>query len=192
MTKITFSLLVAIVYSLPVQASWTLNDDESTLSFISTKAVNVAEIHKFTTLSGGVDDTGNVMVSIALASVDTGIEIRDDRMREMLFDTENYSSATMTAQVNMTMLDDLASGDSQTMAVEGELALHGQSTAMTFEVVVARMSNGNLLVMSEKPVVVNAPLFNLADGVEALREIAGLPSISAAVPVSFVLSFDAD
>ena len=63
---------------------------------------------------------------------------------------------------------------------------------MTFEVVVARMSDGDLLVMSEKPVVVNAPLFNLADGVEALREIAGLPSISAAVPVSFVLSFDAD
>jgi polyisoprenoid-binding protein YceI len=192
MTKITFSLLLAIVYSLPVQASWTLNGDESTLSFISTKAVNVAEIHKFTTVTGGVDDTGNVTVSIALASVDTGIEIRDDRMREMLFDTENYSFAMMTAQVNMTMLDELAPGESKTMAVEGELALHGQSTPMTFEVVVARMSDGNLLVMSQKPVVVNAPLFNLSDGVEALREIAGLPSISAAVPVSFVLSFDAD
>jgi len=192
MKKITFSLLAAIMFSLPVQAAWTLNGDDSTLNFISTKAVNVAEIHKFATLTGGVDDTGNVMVSIALASVDTGIEIRDDRMREMLFDTANYSSATMTAQVNMTMLDELSSGESKTMAVEGELALHGQSTPMTFEVVVARMSDGNLLVMSEKPVVVNAPLFNLADGVEALREIAGLPSISAAVPVSFVLSFDAD
>jgi polyisoprenoid-binding protein YceI len=192
MKKITFSLLVAIMFSLPAQASWTLNGDESTLSFISTKAVNVAEIHKFTTLTGGVDDTGNVVVSIALASVDTGIEIRDDRMREMLFDTANYSSATMTAQVNMTMVDELSSGESKAMAVEGELALHGQSTLMTFEVVVARMSDGNLLVMSQKPVVVNAPLFNLADGVEALREVAGLPSISAAVPVSFVLSFDAN
>ena len=90
MKKITFSLLVANhVFGLPVQAAWTLNGDDSTLSFISTKAVNVAEIHKFTTLSGGVDDTGNVTgISIALASVDTGIEIRDDRMREMLFDTD--------------------------------------------------------------------------------------------------------
>lgn len=192
MNKITLSLLIAILYAMPAQASWTLNDDDSTLSFISTKAVNIAEIHKFTTLAGSVDDTGNVMVSIALASVDTGIEIRDDRMREMLFDTGNYASATMTAQVNMTMLGELASGESKAMAVEGELALHGQSTAMTFEIVVARMSDGNLLVMSQKPVVVNAPLFNLADGVEALRVIAGLPSISAAVPVSFVLSFDAD
>lgn len=192
MKKITFSLLVAIMFSLPAQASWTLNGDESTLSFISTKAVNVAEVHKFTTLTGSVDDTGNVGISIALASVDTGIEIRDDRMREMLFDTANYSSATMTAQVNMTMLNELSSGESKAMAVEGELALHGQSTLMTFEVVVARMSDGNLLVMSQKPVVINAPLFNLADGVEALREVAGLPSISAAVPVSFVLSFDAN
>jgi polyisoprenoid-binding protein YceI len=192
MKKITFSLLIAVMFSFPAQAAWTLNGDDSTLSFISTKAVNIAEIHRFVTLTGGVDDTGNVMVSIALASVDTGIEIRDDRMREMFFDTAQYASATMTAQVNMTMLDELSSGESKTMAVEGELALHGQTTPMTFEVVVARMSDGNLLVMSQKPVVVNAPLFNLADGVEALREIAGLPSISAAVPVSFVLSFDAD
>jgi hypothetical protein len=44
--------------------------------------------------------------------------------------------------------------------------------------------------MSKKPVVVNAPEFKLAEGVEALREIAGLPSISLAVPVSFVLAFD--
>ena len=190
MKKMTLLLLVASTFSLPVQAAWTLNSDDSTLSFISTKAVNVAEVHKFTTLSGGVDDTGNVTVSIALASVDTGIEIRDDRMREMLFDTENYTSATMTAQVNMKMLATLASGESKTMAVEGELALHGHTIPMTFEVIVARMSDGNLLVMSQKPVVVNAPLFDLADGVEALREVAGLPSISAAVPVSFVLSFD--
>lgn len=185
-------MLVAVMFSLPVQAAWTLNGDDSTLSFISTKAVNVAEIHKFTSLTGGVDDTGNVTVSIALASVDTGIEIRDDRMREMLFDTGTYASAEMTAQVSMTMLDELAAGDSKAMAVEGELALHGQSIPMTFEVVVARMGNGDLLVASQKPVVINAPVFNLADGVEALREIAGLPSISAAVPVSFVLAFDMD
>ncbi len=54
MKKITFSLLVAILYSLPAQASWTLNSGDSTLSFISTKAVDVAEIHKFTTLAGSV------------------------------------------------------------------------------------------------------------------------------------------
>jgi hypothetical protein len=32
----------------------------------------------------------------------------------------------------------------------------------------------------------------LVAGIESLREIAGLPSISKAVPVSFVLTFDED
>ena len=192
MKKLTFSTLFAILVAMPVQASWTLNSDGSTLSFISTKAVNVAEVHKFATLAGGVDDTGNVSVSITLGSVDTGIELRDDRMKEMLFETDTYASATMTAQVDMAMLGELDDGDSKSMVVEGELALHGATIPLTFEVVVARMGEGGLLVMSQKPVVVNAPLFNLADGVEQLREVAGLPSISAAVPVSFVLAFDAD
>ena len=37
--------------------------------------------------------------------------------------------------------------------------------------------------------IINADAVSLADGVEQLREIAGLPSISKAVPVSFVLQF---
>ncbi|MED5420009.1 MAG: YceI family protein, partial [Pseudomonadota bacterium] len=41
-----------------------------------------------------------------------------------------------------------------------------------------------------RPVIVNAWEFALGEGVEALRAIAGLDSISLAVPVSFVLAFD--
>ena len=54
----------------------------------------------------------------------------------------------------------------------------------------ARSGDSTLLVATRKPVVVNAPAFNLTDGVEALRAIAGLPNISLAVPVSFVLEFE--
>jgi len=191
MKKITFSLLLAFAVSMPVQAAWTLNGDESTLSFISTKAVNVAEVHQFTTLTGSVSSSGDVQISIALASVDTAIEIRDDRMQEMLFETDTYASADLMAQVDMDALEGMSDGDSMTMAVEGELSLHGEAIPLTFAVVVARVADGGLLVASQKPVVVNAPLFNLAEGIERLREVAGLPSISVAVPVSFVLSFDA-
>jgi hypothetical protein len=35
-------------------------------------------------------------------------------------------------------------------------------------------------------------MFNLVEGVEQLRAIAGLPTICKAVPVSFPLTFDAD
>jgi len=190
MNRIAFSLFLTAFIAMPAQAEWVLNGDESTVSFVSTKAINIAEVHKFASLTGSVDSVGKVEVMVSLASVDTGIEIRDDRMREMLFDTETYALATMTANVDIEMLGELATGESMRATIEGELSLHGESVPMSFDVVVARTAESQLLVMSEKPVVVNAPLFKLAEGVERLREIAGLPSISTAVPVSFVLSFD--
>ncbi|MDA0679276.1 MAG: YceI family protein [Proteobacteria bacterium] len=191
MNKITIPLLLAIFTSTPALADWTLNSDASTLSFVSTKAVNVAEVSQFTSLSGGIDSSGMVEVSIALASVNTGIELRDDRMREMLFETAKFTSATMTASVDAAMLGELAVGDSMEATVNGKLALHGETSDLVMDVVVARTSDSQVLVVSKKPVVVNAQYFRLTEGIEKLREIAGLPNISTAVPVSFVLSFDA-
>ena len=172
------------------QAAWVVDGERSTVSFVSTKAINVAEVHRFGELSGGMDANGEVSVSIGLASVDTGIEIRDDRMREMLFETGEYSAATISAKVDADQVDALSPGESVDMVVEGILELHGESRPLILEIVVARTGEAGLLVTSRKPVVINAPQFNLGEGVEALRAIAGLPSISLAVPVSFVLALD--
>jgi hypothetical protein len=126
-----------------------------------------------------------------LGSVDTGIEIRDDRMRDMLFDTGHYENATLVADVDLERLDELGLGQSMELTIEGILSLHGESATLNIEVIVARLSSSTLLVTSKRLVVVNALAFKLAEGVEALRKIAGLPSISLAVPVSFVLEFEA-
>ncbi len=190
MNKISFSLFLAMLISMPVQAEWALNNDESMLSFVSTKAINAAEVHKFNALEGGIDESGKANISITLASVDTAIDLRDERMREMLFETNTYPAATMTAQVDMADLEKIGVGTSGTMTVMGELMLHGEKVSLTFDVLVARLAQGKLLVTSQKPVVIGAQQFRLTQGIEKLREVAGLPSISAAVPVSFVLSFD--
>jgi len=58
------------------------------------------------------------------------------------------------------------------------------------DVKVARVGDHSLLVTTNRPVIVNAWEFALGEGVEALRAIAGLDSISMGVPVSFVLAFD--
>jgi polyisoprenoid-binding protein YceI len=191
MKQIAYSIMLAALFSAPAQAEWTLNGEQSTLSFVSTKAINVAEAHKFAELSGGVDASGQVSIAINLASVDTSIELRDERMREMLFETEQVGSATIGAKVDAAALAGLAAGQSMDVTVEGVLTLHGEIRPLMIEIVVARSGDSQLLVMSRKPVIVNAPEFKLGEGVEALREIAGLPSISLAVPVSFVLAFDA-
>ena len=179
MRTISIAATAALMLVGQAQAAWTLDGEASTVSFVSTKAINVAEVHRFGELSGSVDADGQVMVSIGLASVDTAIELRDQRMREMLFQTDQFTLATVSAKVDAA-------------ALEGIVSLHGESRPIPMSVVVARTGDNSLLVTSEKPVVVNAPEFKLAEGVEALREVAGLPNISLAVPVSFVLSFSKD
>ena len=84
----------------------------------------------------------------------------------------------------------LKAGQMMVDALEGQLNLHGQVSPVTAELVIARLGPETLLVSSRRPLVLQAGDFKLVEGVEKQREVAGLPSISNAVPVSFVLTFD--
>ncbi len=192
MTKPLFACLLASLAAAPAAADWRLDNDSSRISFVSTKAGTAAEVHHFDTLDGRVDDDGNVTLSIDLDSVDTAIPIRDERMREMLFETKRYPTATLAASVDMAAVQALPPGGSTTMTTEAQLMLHDNTVSLTVEMTVARLSESRIMVASQKPMIVNASQVGLLEGVERLREIAGLPTISPAVPVTFVLAFDHD
>ncbi|MDJ0940305.1 MAG: YceI family protein [Woeseiaceae bacterium] len=181
-------LLVAL--STPAAADWVLDNDASRLSFVTTKANVAAEVHRFRSLEGNVDERGNATVAIDLNSVDTSIEIRDERMREMLFETEKYPTATLAATIDMNEIKALEPGSKTNILTEAQLQIHGTTVSLTVDLSVARLSETRVLVASDAPVIVNAGQSGLAAGVERLREVAGLPSISPAVPVTFVLAFD--
>ena len=184
-------LLVCCLLLLPdlAAAGWSLNNEQSTLSFVSIKADHVAEVHTFDRLSGEINDAGDVVVTIDLTSVSTLIPIRDERMQALLFDTARYPRATIAAAIDLPTLAAMSAGFSQTMQFNFSLRLHGAARSYSTEVKVTRLATG-LMAATLKPVVVTAEDFGLQDGVEALREIAGLPSISRAVPVSFTVQFD--
>jgi len=182
--------LAAALYAAPAEAQWVLDNKASRLNFVSTKANSAAEVHTFGVLDGEVDEEGNATLSIDLDTVNTAIEIRDERMRSMLFETEEYPSATLVAAVDAAALEKLAPGDSTDMTLEGQLMVHGTTTSLTFDVSVARLTDSRIIVASRSPVIVNAGQVGLLAGVEKLRDVAGLPSISPAVPVTFVLAFD--
>jgi len=171
-------------------ADWTLNNDASLLSFISIKKGDVAEIHHFNRLEGTLDSAGNAKVVIHLASVDTAIAIRDERMQEMLFETSMFPTAEMVAKVDTMAIENLKIGEMLQQEVGAELSLHGDTQAMQLQVTITKLDSGRLQVASYAPLVVDAGEFGLIQGVEALREVAGLPSISNAVPVTFVIVFD--
>ena len=190
--RVLTALALGAVLASPAYAGWTLDNDASRINFVSTKANTAAEVHTFGTLNGTVDDDGNATLSIDLNTVDTAIEIRDERMRSMLFETEQFPAATLAATVDMAVVSRLEAGDTADLTSEGQLMVHGTTSSITFDITVSRLTDDRILVASRKPVIVNASQVGLLAGVEKLREVAGLPSISPAVPVSFILAFDQD
>ena len=178
-----------LIVSATASAQWTLSNEASTLSFVTVKADHVAEVHTFDELSGAIGEDGSVSVEIALVSVNTLVPIRNERMQSMLFETDLFPRATITSQINSDRLANMAPGSSEEMGLDFTLELHDQSQTYNATVLVSRHKAG-LIATTLKPIVVNAESFDLVAGVEALREVAGLPSISRAVPVSFTVVFE--
>jgi hypothetical protein len=58
------------------------------------------------------------------------------------------------------------------------------------EVSAVRLADNRLMVSTTQPLLLSASALGLADGIERLRAIANLPSISLAVPVTFQLLFE--
>jgi polyisoprenoid-binding protein YceI len=182
--------LAAMMMAFNVQAAeWALDNSASTLNFISTKKTHVSEVHQFKELNGSVKADGQVTVSINLASVDTSIDVRNERMKLYLFDTEHFTSANLKTTVDPKLIETLQIGDTKILALDAMLDLHGKAMPLTLDVVVTRLSNDELSVVSLKPVLVKASEFDLVAGIDKLQELAGLPSIGHTVPVSFYLNF---
>lgn len=191
--KLSASLLLPLMFvSASSFADWTLNNDKSNLNFISVKKSAVVEVHHFKTLSGTVDDkSGKTSVEIDLTSPETMIPIRNDRLQSMLFQTDMYPKAIIMAKVDAKKVNQLKSGqsfqDKQTLTLD----LHGVKKLFIADIQVTKLTANAINVSSVKPIVLNAADFKLVEGINALRDIAGLPSITTQVPVTFNLVFDA-
>lgn len=175
--------------SAATQAHWQLNNAQSQLNFLSIKAGNVAEIHQFKRLSGSVSDTGEIELNIEIASIDTLIPIRDERLLDIMFEAEAFPTAQFTGAIDAEALAALKVGASQVVEVSGQLTVRDETVAVSATLLATRTGNRSLLVHTLKPVLLDAGSFGLARAVEELREIAGLPSISLSVPVTFTLAF---
>ncbi len=171
-------------------AQWTLDNADSGLNFVSIKNASVAETHSFGSMRGSISAAGAIELSIDLGSVETGIEIRDERMRELLFETVKFPTATVTATVSPDILDAVTGGGALTTELPVKVALHGLEKTLLISVRAIGQADGNLHVFTPRPVLVNASDFGLGAGIVALQEIAGLSSISTAVPVTVNLVFD--
>ena len=168
-----------------VDGTWTINGSLSNLSYVSIKADELAETNAFNRLSGSVTSSGLVTLEIDLSSVSTGVDIRDERMREIFFVVTNNPTAILSAQINPATFETLGLGDSLTTPLEGSLSLNGKEATVQAEITVTRTGVDRVLAVATKPVIVEARRFGLIEGLAKLQALAGLSSITPVVPVTF-------
>lgn len=181
--------LVAACSAPVASGDWQLDTERSTLSFVSIKSGEIAEAHSFSGLSGSVATDGRAELVIDLDTVETGIDIRNERMREHLFQTDRFATARVTTTLDLAALADLGVGERRSLTLPAVLDLHGMRLDLEADVTVTDIDGRQVLVESRAPVMVHVEDFGLAGGLATLQELAGLPSITPVSPVSFSLLF---
>lgn len=184
--SLTGSVAALSLLSANAFADFIVDNQQSSVFFISTKNINVSEILHFKSIEGALKKDGSFALDINLASVETGIEIRNSRMQEHLFKTDTFPKAHVAATVPAEVLD-MAKGDTLHIKLPATLTLMGIDKALTLDVVINKNANQQYVVTSAQPVLIAAADVGLKEGVEMLQKLAGLSSIGLTVPVSFNL-----
>lgn len=187
MIKATILATVLSLTSLDLLANWNVDNEQSSVNFISVKKSNVMEAHHFNQIAGKLSNDGSFKLVIDLASVDTGITIRNERMQEHLFELPDFTKATVSASLKPATISALKINETTPVTLKATLDLHGEDKTIRLSVNVTKLSDSSLMVSSTKPIFIKADDFSLVKGIEKLRELARLPSIATTVPVSFSL-----
>ena len=186
---LVFALLTCA--AVPAHADWYLDNESSRLSFVTTKNTEIAEVQRFLVLHGKVDAKGAARLEVELDSINSGIPLRDERMRKELFEIKTFPEAQISAQINLQPINDLASDAQLELRLPLSVTLHGKTQTYSAELLATRLDERRFQVVTLEPVVLHAEDFDLAPGVATLRKAAGLKSISLSVPVGAVLIFTA-
>ncbi|MDA8826000.1 YceI family protein [Luminiphilus sp.] len=168
-------------------ADWRLTS-ASKVGYVSIKNNAIAEHNVFSGVTGSLSKKGQLKINIDLSTVETQVDIRNQRMRELFFEVTQYPQAVVTAELDVQELAQIDSGAPLEIVKPFTLSLHGvEATAEAHLRVVA--VGGRAWVSTVRPILISAADFGLEGGVSALQKIAGLEAIAAVVPVSIDLKF---
>lgn len=182
------SALIATTAFADDHSTWTSVDTESSIAFGSIKSNNYGEVHHFEQVTGVLSDSGELSVSIDLLSVETNIDIRNERMIEFIF-PEGQPEAVLSAKIDMQTLEDLDAGATTLMDVDGTLSFGSKQVAIDAKMLVARLSEDKVLVSTADFIMLPTAELGIDTGVDQLMKLAGLPSITRITPVSVRMVF---
>lgn len=179
-TCMLFALVGAGLGSAQAQ-EWLLDPNASHFYMETAKANSIIETHQFSGLDGRISPDGDARVTIDLTSISSGIDVRDVRMRFLLFQTYKFPNAEVTARLDMGKLREVMRTTRIMYPFRFTVSLHGISKEFETLVYVTRVSDNTVSVSTVKPIIVDADTFGLTEGIAKLSEaINGTPIVTAA------------
>jgi outer membrane protein OmpA-like peptidoglycan-associated protein len=154
------------------------------------KANSIFEVHQFTGLDGSISKDGDAIVKIDLTSVASGIDLRDVRMRFLLFETYRFPFAEITAKLDMTALRALLTATRITYPLKLKVALHGFTQDMETQVTATRLDDKSVSVATVKPIIVTTDAFGLTPAIAKLSEAVNGTVIATGATFTFDLLFE--
>lgn len=180
---------LSLVATGAIAGGWKLDSSISNVSFASIKNDAVGESHSFGNITGTVDKSGLVTVKLGLPSVQTNIDIRNERMIEHVF--KDATVAKIKTNIDMEAMKTLKVGKSKTMETTGTLIFLGEEVEVDAKLFVMRLSEDKVMVSSDGMLMLHTDDIGATAGIDKLQELASLDSITRVSPVSLRLFFDA-
>ena len=180
---------LALMASPTLAADWALDPATSVVSFGSIKNDYIGEAHTFSGLEGKVTSDGMATISIDLTSVNTNIDIRNERMGEHVF--QGATTADIIAEVDMEAFEGLAAGESMTMELVGDLKLLGEEVPVYLDMFVLRVSDSQVMASTNTATFLSTEDLGIDAGIDVLQGLANLDSITRVSPVTMRFMFNA-
>jgi len=146
-------------------------------------------VHHFTKVNGTVSDAGALNINIDLSSVQTNIDIRNERMTEHVFQS-GKATATLSGEIDMSEVNGMKVGETKIMEIEATLSFVGVENDVDANMLVARLSENRVLVTTADFVMLSTEDLEIDPGINKLMELAKLPGITRVTPVSARMVFE--
>jgi len=170
---------------------WVLNAAQSHVFMQTEKLDHVIERHQFTSVEGHVSKDGDASIKIDLASLETGIDLRNVRMRFLFFETFKYPYAEITARLDKSKLQFLtaARAPEKSYPLTLTVHLHGLVKEIKTDVWVKRLSDTTVSVATVDPIVVSVDTFGFTENLAKLADAVGGIHIVPSASITFELVF---
>jgi OOP family OmpA-OmpF porin len=172
--------------------AWLLDPSASILTYQSVKKNTIVETNTIRNISGRIEPDGSAKVEFDLDSVDTGVDLRNVRMRFLFFETYKYPIATMTVKVDPAAFAELPTKRRMTVPLTFTLNLHGVDKELKGDAIVTQLTDTSVSVASKAPIIVKVEDFGLLPNIEKLQQAANVTNIVPTASVSYDFVFNAE